>query len=481
MSKKLNKHICYILLILACINALATTYTGECDIWFMFSHGRYVLSNGFPHTDFLTMHSNLHFVMQQWISSVVFYLSYKYLGTLGVYFLVWICNSIIIFLLYKLCMKISNNMLFSSFITYITSTILSFAFITCRPIIFSLIIILLLLYIMESFYKKESNITYYLIPLSLFQINIHASMWPILFILLLPYVTHYFFLYIKEKNKAVFKLLLIIVIMILIGYINPYGIENMIYSFKSYGVSDINNTIWEMNGLNLNSDLAYVKFFSYMVLLIMIGVSYIFIRSKKKIEIYRLLLFYGTLYMALLNIRNIPLFLICSLPFCSAYIDYKAKYENSINLKYKLLYILSFIILLSFIYINRNNYVLSDEFLGQKNVLEYMQKHNISKKEPIYTINTNGGYYSYNGYKTYIDTRAELFIKANNHQADIFHEFYLLMNGKIDYEKFLQKYNFKHLIINKKEPLNSYLKSDLNKNYQLIYKSKHTLLYEKKN
>lgn len=480
MPKKINKHLGYIFLLIPIVYSFLNYFNSESDIWFLFSHGRYVLSNGFPHTDFLSMHSGLHFVMQQWLSSVIFYIIYNLFGTIGIYILVWISNILIIYLIYKLCMKISdNNILVSSFFTNITSAILNIAFITCRPMIFSFIIFILLLYIMESYVKKKNKIIYFLILLSILQINLHASMWPLLFILLLPYLTHYAYLYLKDKDRTIFKLLLITLLMILVGFINPYGIESMTYSLHSYGISDINATIWEMHGLNFNSSLQYVKFFSYITFFIMILVSYIFINSKKKIPIYRLLLFYGTFLMALFNIRNIPIFAICSITACSASIEYKPKYIHDFNTKYKIAYSILLVTAVIYIYSNKSNYILSDTYLGQKNILNYIEKKHISKEEPLYTINTNGSYFSYNGYKTYMDTRAEVFLKANNKKRDIFHEFYLLMSDQIDYNSFLKKYNFKYLVINKNEPLDKFLKSKNNTSYHIVYKNKKLLLYGK--
>ena len=479
MTKKINKYACYLILLIPIIYSFTILQNKECDIWFLFSHGRYVLNHGFPHVDFLSMHSNLHFVMQQWLSSVIFYLTYKALGTIGIYILVWVSNILIVFLLYKLCMKISNNLFVSCVITAIIDSLLCLASVVARPLTFSSIIFILILYIMESYRKKESKVIYWLIPISLLEINLHASLWPVLFVLLAPYVVHYFILYSKDKNKTIFKLLGIILAMILVGFINPYGIENMTYSLRSYGVRDINSVIWEMKGLSLSGEYAYANFFGYIAFFIMIGVTYIFIKTKKKVEIYKLLLFYGTFYMALLNIRNNSIFYIVSLTSCIEYINFKVKYVKDFNLRYKIIYALMIALTASVIVINKDKYVLSDEYLGQRKVLEYMEKH-VSKDEPIYTMSSNGGFYSYYGYKTYMDTRAEVFLKVNNRKEDLFHEFYLYLNDKLDYNEFLRKYNFKYLVIDEEEPMHRFLESVENTDYNLLYVDKKTLLYKKR-
>ncbi len=420
--KKLNQYYCYLLLFIPLFYSFTLSFKTECDIWFLFSHGRYVLENGFPHMDFLSMHQGMSFVMQQWLSSVIFYLAYHFLHSIGVYFVVWICNAIIIYLLYLLCMKISKNLFISCMISLIISLLLEICFITSRPFIFTIMIFLLLLYIMESYREKKGKQIYFLIGLSILQVNLHASMWPILFVLLLPYFVSYFFLFFRDKDKTIFLLILIIIMMVLVGFLNPYGIEAMTYSLHSYGVSDINHLIWEMNGLDFSSDFLYVKFFCYLVFFIMIGVSFVFFQSKKKVEIYQLLLFYGTYFMALCNIRNICIFLICSIPFCGEYLSSSFHYIKKRNWKLIFIIVLLFLGLCSCFVMNKDRYILSDEYNGQKEVLSYLN-HHVSTKEDLYTSNTNGSYFGFYGYKVYIDTRAEVYLKSNNHKEDIFHEY----------------------------------------------------------
>ena len=477
--KSINKYYCYLILLIPIIYSFTILLNYECDIWFLLSHGRYVLDYGFPKYDFLSMHDGLHFVMQQWLSSIIFYLFYKVFASIGVYIIVWISNIIIVYLLYLLCMKISDNNLFTScIVTAITSSLLDICFITSRPIIFSLIIFILFLYILESYRIRKSNIIYFLILLSLLEVNLHASMWPVLFILLLPYLIYYLFLYYKRKDNTFFKMILIVLLMIIVGFINPYGVDAMMYSFRSYGVSDINNIIWEMNGFNISSNLGYVKYFSILIFIIMVIVSFIFIRTRKKVLLYQLLLFYGTFLMALFNIRNISLFLICSLPFCVNYLDIKYKYYNKFNKKELIIYLVCFITMIGTIIYNKDNYVLSDEYLGQKEVLNYLSEKSLGNN-PIYTMNSHGGFFSFYNYKTYIDTRAEVFIKKNNKKEDIFHEFYLIMTGKIDYYEFLEKYKFKYLVIDKDEPLRRYLINNNDHSYKCVFKSKNLYLYER--
>ena len=65
----------------------------------------------------------------------------------------------------------------------------------------------------------------------------------------------------------------------------------------------------------------------------------------------------------------------------------------------------------------------------------------------IFNSLVNGGYLEWRGYKTYIDQRPELYCKEINGKADIYNEYLDVKNGRIDFQKFLDKYGFNYLIV----------------------------------
>ena len=77
-----------------------------------------------------------------------------------------------------------------------------------------------------------------------------------------------------------------------------------------------------------------------------------------------------------------------------------------------------------------------------------------------------------------MDGRVEVFVKANNHKEDIILEYYNMSFEILDVEKFLDKYKFTHLVVNKNEILYNYLKN--NKNYQKVVTIDETYLYIRK-
>ena len=182
MKRKVSLGIVFILfpLFMFCI----MDFSRETDIWFLLSHGRYILSNGIPHIEMLTMHSNLKFVMQQPGFSIIMYLLYKYVGSVGIITFIGLINILILFFLYKLCLLISSgNKYFSFLIASIIDLLLVLLFVIPRPQVISLLIFLILIYILEKYIRKDSKIVFFLPLLSLILINMHSAMWLMFFVL----------------------------------------------------------------------------------------------------------------------------------------------------------------------------------------------------------------------------------------------------------------------------------------------------------
>lgn len=462
--KKINLGFLYILLPLFFF--LYVNFSKETDIWFLFSHGRYILNNGFPHLEFLTIHENLHFVMQQWAWSFVLYLLYHYLGSIGVILLVGIINILIIFFLYKLCMRICNNSYFSYLIVAIIDLLLELNFVTPRPQIFSLLLLLIVVYILE---RKDKSL-FFLPVISLFLINFHASMWLMIFIICLPFVAEY----IIRKDKYIFKLLLLMIISFLVGFINPYTWEAMMYIFSSYGIELFNKLIVEMRQFSLTGE-NYVVYNSIQFLILFIIEIITIIFNVKKTSIHSIFLVLGLSIMAFLNLRNISLFLVCSLPYASIALKNRIVIDYELKTKYIIIFLAIIPLLFSY-KAYRGTYILRDKETAD--VVNVLDTKYDKRKIKLFNDFNNGPYLEYKGYRTYIDSRAEVFIKKINHKEDIFNEYFEVLIGKINYEKFINKYNFSVLIVTKDSNIYDYLNN--NSNFNTIYTKNNIIVFEKK-
>ena len=91
----------------------------------------------------------------------------------------------------------------------------------------------------------------------------------------------------------------------------------------------------------------------------------------------------------------------------------------------------------------------------------------------------DGSYAMFKGFKVYIDPRAEVYLKSNNQQEDIFLEYYNLQYGLIKVEDFLTKYNFDILLLDEKDKIYNYL-NEFASNYEEVYNDNKRFVYQRK-
>ena len=297
------------------------------DLWFLMNGGRYVLTQGIPHIEPFTIHEGMHFVMQQWLSGVIFWSVYDTFGPVGIIVLMSCVDACIIYVLFQLCMLVSNrNFLVSVFLATVIGIFCSPSFICSRPQIFSALLLLLEVLFLEK-YSRQNKIGW-LFPLpvlSVLLINLHAALWPMAFVLLLPF----FLDAISFKDKDCFfselqdirirPLLLCAALMIITAYLNPYGIEAMTYTLNSYGSELINRIVSEMKPPAVTDIFGKIMFFNTIFL----SICY----AKVKTPLRYVLLSLGTGYMALSSVRSVFLFVLLGL-FPLAYIFRNIRFEQ---------------------------------------------------------------------------------------------------------------------------------------------------------
>jgi hypothetical protein len=101
-------------------------------------------------------------------------------------------------------------------------------------------------------------------------------------------------------------------------------------------------------------------------------------------------------------------------------------------------------------------------------VVDYIVENYDKDEVVLYTGFNTGGYTEFRGLKSYIDGRAELFFKRFNGKEDIFDEAFSI-ESKIDFDfdKFLNKYKFTHIIVYDFSYFNMYLEEC--DDYKLVY------------
>ena len=290
------------------------------DFYFLYPTGQYIVENGFPVKDFLSMHSDMNIIVQQWLSDVIFYFIYSRLGAVGILGFIFICYSVFCVLMYKLLKLITDNHFIASAVAFFADIVIAVMYMTTRPQSITLLLITLELYCLEKYVKTKSIKPLFVLPvISLLLINLHCSMWFMLFVFALPYGAAALPIKLKKiKQEPCCKILPLIVcgaVCFALGFVNPYGIKAITYVFSSFGIKDFNSNIIEMLPPSFASSTGKIYF-----ALLFIMLALIIALRKNSFTARFVLLFVGTTLLGLLNVKSISYFIIGSAAAFSYYL-----------------------------------------------------------------------------------------------------------------------------------------------------------------
>ena len=515
-----------LIIMLACGLTTLKIWQLDGDTWFLLNCGRYVVETGtIPHEEFASIHGGLHYVMQQWLTAIIFWKIYSNFGADGLIIFAWIVGFILTFVYYRMCLFVSGgNKTISVMLSMIICGIISSHFIVTRPWILSTLLLLIEIFLLEKYFAERKIWTLCALPiLSAIFINIHAAMWVMMIIVLLPYIAESLILNFKNISTPFLPLIFAALGIFLAGFLNPYGWESMTYVFRSTDPS-IRQLIIEMRPLTADS-IAATFFYIFSALLI---VAF----SKKSLPIRYFFLTFGIMFMGFYSLRNlfiffvlatfplalaaknlhfdnffilrpklfIPLYLLC-IPeiFFVCYRGQQSIYE--INLPMKILFAFTIFFLICFIFFYRKEGKLFSQeifilrrkplialvslqliiffaisyysipvrkYEPYKPAVEFLLSKNRAEDIILWTGYNSGGYFEFYKIKCYIDPRAETFLLSNNQKDDIFQEYKDLFSGDLDYREFFSRYNFTHIFVTK-DDLILYLMLSNDENYKLLF------------
>lgn len=471
MLKKIEKNWFFLLFVIAFVFICIANNTVDSDIWFLLNNGKYVINNGFPLVDPFTLHEGLNYIIQQWLSSYIFYKVFDIFGKTGLLILLYIVSFLLIFVYYKLSYISCKS---KSRAVIITTLVFSFIslYIVHRPQIFTYLILITEILLLELYVQKGNNKYLYFLPiLSVLLVNFHSSMWYFQFVFILPFLLNA----IKIKNVTIDKvkikpLIIVIFFMIVGGFINPYGYKSLLYIFKSYGMSEINNNIGEMKAIDFSIFPCKMVLLSLFLVICLCN-----FKKELKLDIRHFLFICGTAILCFMHAKGFPYYVFA---FFYAF-SYLIK-DLKINFKLKSKYLKALIrglklgvtIMLALTFFVTMYFSIKEFSFGnydEGEVIDYIRDNYDVEKVRLYVDFNNGGYAEYLGMKSYIDARAELFFKKYNGKSDIFAEYLNVDNDSknFNYEEFVNKYKFTHLIV---EP-NTYLEEYLDNcdEYDMVY------------
>lgn len=444
----------------------------DTDDWFLLANGRYVESFGIPHTNPFAMHEGWAFVMQQWLFALGLWKLYAAFGLWGLVGYAYVFGALVIFLYDRLVREASGGDSRFAELTLVLpiSVLCGLIFFVPRPQVLSAAFLLAEVYLLERFRGTRPRWMFALLPaLSALLVNLHAALWPMFLVLLLPYLCEAIFgarlarWLPYEASWRVKDITLLLVLCFGAGFLNPYGWDAMTYSSLSYGIEGLRENINECRPLSIGGSLN-VPFGSFIFLLYFsICAAYV----RRPVPLRHLLLAAGTGFMGLLSLRSLFLFLLFATFPLARLLAGRAFREQAWTLRRKLFCgtLVLVIVVLFFWKIMPAWYpppsyppqgVAAMDELGRLASAEGKAPQELA----VYTGFDVGNYAEFRGFRPYIDARPEVYMTVLNHEADVFREYLEMQRGKRPYQEVLDKYPFDALVVRRDDILWHYLPLD---------------------
>lgn len=462
----------------------------DTDGYWIIAQGREILKHGIVHKNTLSINPNDAIVVQQWLYDVIIALIYDFTGDVGLY--IWNCLGWIglCFVSYRFFRLRHIGKHFSLFFATLVSA--TFIYMNMRPECISVILMIWQCCIMEKFINHESHNEMFLLILIMFlEINLHASLWIFHIVLFLPYLVPIPFAKCTNCfNNTVFHfkdVFVIILGMIASLFFNPYGLDSILYLFKSMepltyvSISELQNTSYiSKNGLMV---------FAVIILLVIVI-------CKSKINSRDFFMISGILLLSMCTVRNViflPIALIYLIPcvFDLIHIDTNAIIKY-ITREFYLVFVAIIVCLMMFGVDSISNLKtfdmdLSDDSHTVDFAVDYLNKHE-DRDVRLFTDFSTGAICEFYGYRVYMDARPELHSYAFNKSKDMLKDYYCMVNGFDtdhkyltcdDYEKIIKDYDFEYCIIRKSNmsTFDMYLRSSSDL-YDLVCENDYYALYK---
>jgi len=269
------------------------------DLWWYLKDGEYIVATTtVPKTDFYSFTARgKELLNHEWLAEVIFYIIYALAGLKGLYLFkglfIAFTYTLVIYYVFKKSFNIFLGLLIGLWIVFSSYP---YYFFDVRPQIFTYFLATILLMILDN--KEARMKLIYLIPFMMWLwTNLHGGF--ILGYVLLTVYTVSFFL--KREKKLAYKLLGMCLISLLLGIVNPYGWKLYTFPFRFWGNDPfrLNLVEWKPTSLSLGEE-ALVWALGW------IAVIFFFLIYWKQIKLEHYLLFFFLTYLGINAIRHLP-------------------------------------------------------------------------------------------------------------------------------------------------------------------------------
>ncbi len=481
-NKKKILLIIFTILVFVLVSLILSNKDMQNDTFYTIKVGEAIEKYGVDMKDHFSFIPDLKYTYPHWLYDLSIFKIYKHFGFNGLFASNIVLTFILCFTMFITSYKMSKNYGISFITTLFASAFLN-PFVTVRAQLVSYILLLLILYFIEKLRNNGSYKNIIIIGiLSIFLANIHAALYPLVFVLFLPFiVSDYLYKYIKPEKSSILeidkpkntKLLLItILICVVCGFLSLTG-SSYTYIFNIMMGNSTSVIVEHAPASMLNNPFIFM----YMGIIMLILLT-----KKFKISLSDLFMICGLILLSLMSLRSFALFIILSIySFVRICITLEKNYLKHIDLSKiftstKTMIVVA--ILLSITCIFTFGYELKEEYVNSKDypvdMVKYIKENIDYKNMRVYNEYNAGSYLMLNDIKVFIDSRSDLYMKEFNKDCHIFDDY---KDMPYNYKYVLDKYDFTHILISNRDKLNVIL--EYLPNYKIIKQDDNFVLYEK--
>ena len=508
------------------------------DTYYMIKVGEYVCQNGMEvienRVEPFAWHEGMIYTYPHWLLDIMFYLIFSMFDIFGMYIFSVIMGIIIYLLIYYTNIKVGKNNIISAIIT-IASIYMFSGFITARSQVITYSCCILTILFIERFLesrKKRFAIGLVLVPILL--ANCHAALFPIYFVIYLPYIAEYLISFLnreefyersikrikriiskkneklKEKKERKLQqklinvqeklnierrkdrqgkiiiqrnvntkwLILLFIVCIFTGLLTP--LKDIPYTYMIKSIQG--NT---MNFISEHQAVAPIQSISILVMFVII-VALLF-SNKIKIRLQDIFMLLGMSILGLISYKQFPIFFICTMCIInklsnmviSEKIKERIKKIVTKILSVKGLVYITLILVILFLAqyqsIAPQSYVDSKEYPIQAAT---WLKANVNIEEMrLFNDFNYGSYLLFKDIPVFIDGRADAYDPMfNGKEADVFTDYMITSSLQVWYEDTFKKYGITHIITKTDSDFNIFLQRNIN--YKNIYNDGTFSIYE---
>ncbi len=469
-KKNVMKYILLIIILFIYVVSICSVEI-QSDTLFDIKLGESYQKNGVWQTDEFSIHENLNYVSHHFAATLLLYNVYNIFGLTGIYILEIILALVLAMLFYRLNTLISKDKVFCYLMVFIEMLMIQ-PFISVRAQMFSAILFLMQLIIINILKKKKlSKFARYTLYVSLsvlpmLIVNLHAGVWPFYYIIMGSYILDFI---IRGDKKNILTFIIISFISIFTMFINVYGIEIILYVFKTMGNSFINTYITEFQPLNIAHNAASI--ISIFVVVIF------FSASKSKKEPCQIFLLIICVCLALMSSRHYIFFAICFPVIIGcmegAFFCIRDNFCSNKKVVFAVLAML-YIEVIAALLGTKNYEFLANVTCYPKEAVNYIKKY-IPENARILNSYNYGTYMLFNDIKVFVDNRADLYTTEYNN-VTIAEDEEKFKRCSCYYMDIIEKYDIEYVFIEVKSNVVEYLRKD--DRFSIMYEDENSIIFQ---